>query len=240
MTASDPNRRRELGLIHVAKSNLALADDSYRAILERVAGVESSAKLDAAGRRKVLDHFKSLGWNPEGARRKRAGDRPRASTWAAPKIRALWLSLYHLGELTDPSESALAAFVKRQTGSDALQWLTPAEANAAIEGLKGWCERVGFIQPADADVSQIATWRRTAGLPETGPGFAAKAALIQRQWDVLIALGAMRTGAWARLDTYLRRWGVAAPHFLAPEDADQVIEALGRWVRAAKAKHGAS
>ena len=76
------------------------------------------------------------GFRPKPA--KRAGTRPLAPGRQPRKMRALWLALYHLGEVRDPSEAALAAFAKRITGIDALQFLEPHEANAVIEGLKSW------------------------------------------------------------------------------------------------------
>jgi hypothetical protein len=151
------------------------------------------------------------------------------------KIRALWVALHNLGALRDASEQALAAFVKRQTGRDALAFLTPADANKAIGALKAWCAREGFSQP-DADAAgQIDAWRRGAGLGAAGAALAPRVALIVAQWERLIALGAMQTGQWARLETWLsKKYGVAAPHFLSVGDADGAIRALGAWIRKTK------
>ena len=46
-------------------------------------------------------------------------------------------------QATTPAQNAevLAAFVKRQTGRDALQWLTAREASNVIEELKKWLAR---------------------------------------------------------------------------------------------------
>lgn len=55
-------RERELAQIHIAKSQLAMADDAYRAVLWSVARVSSAKDLDWAGRKKVLDHLKSCGF----------------------------------------------------------------------------------------------------------------------------------------------------------------------------------
>lgn len=217
------DRRRELGLIHMAKANLALADDSYRAILARVAGVGSAADLDASGRARVIAHFKSLGWNPAKRRKAaRAAGRARADSGLVRKIRALWLSLWQLGALADPGEAALAAFVKRQTKVDAPDWLTAAQCNAVIEALKSWCAREGF------------------SVPDAGTG-GERAALIDAQWEKLIALGAFKTGAWAKLETWLRkRFKVAHQGYLDPAQQDRAIEMLGAWVRKAKAEKAAA
>ena len=55
-------KRREITLIHVAKQQLGMDDDTYRAMLWSVARVKSSTALDFAGRKKVLDHLKACGF----------------------------------------------------------------------------------------------------------------------------------------------------------------------------------
>lgn len=55
-------RKRELAQIHVAKSQLGIDEDTYRAMLWTVARVKSAADLDWAGRKKVLDHLKAKGF----------------------------------------------------------------------------------------------------------------------------------------------------------------------------------
>lgn len=54
-------RNRELAGIHVlARKQLRLDEDTYRALLQRVAGVASAADLDRAGRHRVLDELRRL------------------------------------------------------------------------------------------------------------------------------------------------------------------------------------
>ena len=67
------NRNRDLGTIHLAKKELMqagrfLSDDDYRAMLWTQARVKSAADLDHAGRRKVIEHLKSLGFKAPGRR----------------------------------------------------------------------------------------------------------------------------------------------------------------------------
>lgn len=61
-------RKRELAAIHVAKTQLALDEDEYRSILRAVTGKGSSAELDWQGRKKLLDHFKKLGFKVKAAK----------------------------------------------------------------------------------------------------------------------------------------------------------------------------
>lgn len=54
-------RRRQLAAIHVLASKKLLLDrDTYVALLQRVAGVRSSADLDGPGRDRVLDEMRRL------------------------------------------------------------------------------------------------------------------------------------------------------------------------------------
>lgn len=55
-------KQAELAKIHIAKKELGLDDDTYRAVLKQIAGVESSKDLTAQGRAQVLEHFKKAGF----------------------------------------------------------------------------------------------------------------------------------------------------------------------------------
>ena len=56
-------------------------------------------------------------------------------------MRALWLFLHQLGAVKNPSEAALAAYVKRIAKVDALQWADGHQTEALIETLKKWAMR---------------------------------------------------------------------------------------------------
>ena len=60
---ADPDmRRRELAALHIAKKELAIDDDTWKVMLFTLERVESSADLDMAGRRRVLDHLRKCGF----------------------------------------------------------------------------------------------------------------------------------------------------------------------------------
>lgn len=61
-SASTAERNAELAKIHVAKKQLGLDDDTYRAMLWSVARVRSAGDLDYAGRRRVIEHLSSRGF----------------------------------------------------------------------------------------------------------------------------------------------------------------------------------
>jgi phage gp16-like protein len=135
---SDPARRRDLAAIHVAKKQLGMDDDTYRAMLWSVGRVRSSGDLDFAGRKRVLEHLQACGFSRR---------RPLARDPQSRKVRALWLELKALGALRDASEGALAAYVERATGVKALQWLSADQASVVIEQLKAWQKRLARGRP---------------------------------------------------------------------------------------------
>lgn len=129
----DP-RRADLAKIHLAKKELGMSDEDYRAMLWTQGRVHSSADLDHAGRQRVLAHLKACGWP-----RRLAGPRFTPQQW---RIKQLWRELGEAGALQDSSDKALLAFVKANGGGDALQFITAQNAAHIIDALKGWLKRV--------------------------------------------------------------------------------------------------
>lgn len=54
-------RKTDLAKIHLAKKELGMEDDTYRAMLKSIAGVSSAKDLDAKGRMDVLNHLRICG-----------------------------------------------------------------------------------------------------------------------------------------------------------------------------------
>ncbi len=158
-------------LIHVGKRDLRLDDDTYRAILRRIGGKDSSSDLAVPALEKVLEHMKRSGFKVR--TKNKAASRATARRTKTPpsraldqhpsskKIRALWLFLNHLGVVKDPSEAALAAYVKRIARVDALQWIDGEQAETLIESLKKWAMR--FLPAA---VKQLAKDERVAAMTD--------------------------------------------------------------------------
>lgn len=177
--------------IHVAKKKLALQDDSYRAILLRVGGAESCKDMTVKQLEAVLEEFKRFGFKATAKRR--AGPRKMADGAEVSKIRALWLDLYHLGELRDSSEEALAHFASRCTKVRALQWLTPAQVDIVIKALRGWLERIGYKHPTAETVIHLRDWRLRNHIDAFDDeinyhAIAAKVSLINRQ-KIILGIG---------------------------------------------------
>lgn len=69
-----------LAKIHIAKAQLGLDDDTYRALLARVAGVRSAKELSPRQVGAVLAEFERLGWTPKSAKKAgRATPKPAAT-----------------------------------------------------------------------------------------------------------------------------------------------------------------
>lgn len=141
MNAKTQDRQRLIRLIHVAKRELALDDDSYRAILQRIGKQVSAADLTVPELNQVLEYLKRNGFKVRSKARQAAQSRPLAQDEQHKKIRALWLFLHQIGVVKNPAESALAAYVKRITGRDAMQWLAGDQLEQVIESLKKWAMR---------------------------------------------------------------------------------------------------
>lgn len=134
------DRKRMIAKIHLAKKQLALAEDSYRAILERITGLDSAGKMRLDQLDAVLREFARLGWRAK----------PAAKRSAQPQIRmihAVWADICKLQGRGD--EEALRSFVRRQTktedhpeGVDSPNFLTAPLANRVLEGLKAWRARL--------------------------------------------------------------------------------------------------
>lgn len=134
--------RERIKLIHVGKRDLGLDDESYRAMLEGLTGKSSSKDMEPRELDQVIDRMVSLGFEPRAGRNGKPA-RKLADDPQSKMIRALWLKLADMGEVRNPSEDALNAFVRRQTSRDRLEWINTTQASNVIEALKAWVVRAG-------------------------------------------------------------------------------------------------
>ena len=224
-------RRQLLGKVHIAKKTLGLDDDGYRDLLEARTGNRSAAKCSNAQLIDLVEYFKARGFRPQRKAPARAGRRNLADGETRRKARALWLSLYHLGLVSEPSERALAAFVRRQAGVDDLRFLTPGRSYTVIEALKSWAARPVDKGGAGVDWSAYAS--------TDGPFYKPRGRVMEAQWRILHDLGVVRIGDTGALAGWVEQF-VKSPcrishTHVGDKDADRVIEALGHKIRKAKA-----
>ncbi|SDQ17888.1 regulatory protein GemA [Pseudovibrio sp. Tun.PSC04-5.I4] len=124
---------RYIAQIHIAKKDLALDEDSYRDVLERVTGKRSAKGLSEGQYLRVVTEFKRLGWQ---SGNQGGSFRPASNKGYVRKLYALAKSLDDLGYWESPYQEALRAFVKNRCGVDNPEWLTYAQASPLIEALK--------------------------------------------------------------------------------------------------------
>ncbi|EHJ3655130.1 regulatory protein GemA [Salmonella enterica] len=134
------NRARIIQLIHIAKSQMGIDNDTYRQMLLSITGIASTSDMNPGQLNKVLAAMKVKGFVVKPASKART-TRSLADSPQARKLRALWLEMYAQGFVRDSSEEALRRWVKREIKVDGLQWLESDKASMAIERLKNWQER---------------------------------------------------------------------------------------------------
>ena len=135
-------RRGMIAKVHLARKELALGEDAYRDVVQRITGTDSSAKASDAALHRLLGEFKRLGWTPSS----RQHGKRRAAQAQVRMIYAMWSDLApYVREHTD---EALRSFVGRQTrnrlhpdGVSAPDFLDGEQANRVLEGLKAWLAR---------------------------------------------------------------------------------------------------
>lgn len=127
-------------MLYAEKRKNGINEDVFRAILLGQLGTESSKGISwSSAKRCVREMQKHSGNTPDekpyGEWRKPSDD---------PLIRkcyALWGVLRRGGSVKTRYPDG---YVKKMTGCDRAEFLTPAQANVVIEGLKKWAERDGL------------------------------------------------------------------------------------------------
>lgn len=205
------NRRALLAKVHLSAKQAGLEDEDYRDLLERETGKRSAAALSEPQLVHVCEVIARSG----------AVKAVKAEGPFAGKLRALWISAFHLGIARSRSDASLISFVKRQSRVEHTRFLVDAaDANKAIEGLKAWLAR-------DAGVR----WQDWPANP--------RRAVAEAQVRVLAAAGDIREipgtapGADGFLEDYVCRvTGVnRGLQHLEYQDWDHAIAALGARVR---------
>ena len=131
------DRRRKLAIIHVAKKELGLDDESYRALLEGAAGVRSAAEIETYRQyAAVLDAFSRAGFQKT--------RRPKVDNPQLGKCYALWCRLYELGAVKSKRYGSMLGYVHRMAGEQDLY--RRDQLSMVIESLKAWVDRIQLEQ----------------------------------------------------------------------------------------------
>lgn len=205
-----------LAAIHVAKKQLGLDDEDFRAVCERVTGKRSTKDMSEPLRVKLVEHFRQQGFKPVSK-----GTRKQLEGKYAAKLQALWIACWNLGIIRNKTDQALLAFVKRQAGIDHTRFLTyDDDARKVIEALKAMMNREANVQ-----------WSKDKFLPDWANE--PHGQIVLAQWSILRSRGltddnvAMSATIWP-LCGYTGR---PVLNNLKPADWQQVMNKLGTKVR---------
>lgn len=222
---TDPFRRSLLAKTAVAQKQLGLDDDDFRDLLERITGKRSRTRMSNAQLVDVVEELKTKGFAPK--------QKPKLKDATQRKIRALWISLWHLGVTHSPDDKALNAFCKRVSGGRAagierLQWIRADDAFKVIEALKKMAERQAGVDWSAHKIS--------SGAGAYSSQFRDRARVLEAQWRILGGLGELKNNSPHALGYWLEKFvGRPVTALSIPDaDADRAIVKLGDWIRSAK------
>ncbi|EOW6511036.1 gp16 family protein [Cronobacter malonaticus] len=145
------NRTSLIKLIHVARRDLQLDDDTYRAFLVQCTGKTSCRELSVEQLEQVLDAMKERGFKMQ---KKHPRRRFKGHVTPREKIYKIWQQMFLDGFVSDISDAALDKYVEHLTarrnggqGVSTLAWCHGESLQIVLETLKKWhirCIREAF------------------------------------------------------------------------------------------------
>lgn len=136
--------------INIAKAQLGIDEDVYRAILNDATGKISLKEMNLADLMMVLHAMEQRGFkamkptNKKSKRYSKASGQTSFSRTPQDKIVAIWITMQRHIFVKDGSETALDKFINNQTRNmgkfavTSLRFLSPQQASHIIEVLKKW------------------------------------------------------------------------------------------------------
>lgn len=140
-------RNKKLAAIHIAKKELKLSDEAYRAILSGLGLFSASEITEEKQYADLMNAFKKLGYSPAKNkanyefknRREGSGSPDRISAAQEYYIRGLWDLASRVR-----SEESLNALILRIGKVIHISWLTRKAASKVILALRDICIKAGF------------------------------------------------------------------------------------------------
>lgn len=125
------SRSKIIQLIHIAKSQIGLSDEDYRAVLESTTKKTSCSDMSLFELNEVLKAMKKLGFKV-----KKLETKDNEIGWDASKeqmdyIKGMWELVAR-----DKSDRALYKFIKRITGADHPRFMTAKDSQKVIIALR--------------------------------------------------------------------------------------------------------
>ena len=129
-------------VINIARGQIGMAEDDYRAMLERVTGKASLRLMTDRQKAAVLDEMKRLGF------RKAASKRPPAARKDVRYCHVLWGLLHKHGVVKVGGAKGLNAFIRARYGAawgavpiDIDRMVDARQISTVIKALQAWCKR---------------------------------------------------------------------------------------------------
>lgn len=113
--------------IHIAKKDLGMSDDDYRAVLEIKFGQDSASRLTIPQLSQLVDHFVALGWE--------AGSKGKPKRPASGRAPLLSKIEAYLAEQRRPWAYA-DAMAKHMFGTERIAWCEPNELSKIVAALE--------------------------------------------------------------------------------------------------------
>lgn len=139
------NKQQKLALIHIAKKELKLHDEAYRAILGSV-GLDSSKNLKTENQFfEIMKAFENLGFKKKKQanyffkNKQKGGGHDRITKKQEYYIRGLWDLASR-----NKSEKSLNTFIQRISGIGNIAWLTVNDATKVILALRDIAKNAGY------------------------------------------------------------------------------------------------
>lgn len=136
------HRNTELARIHIAKQQLGMTDDDYKAMIKTVGRsiTGSSKDLDYAGRQRVLDHLKACGFKPKASAATKRQARPTPAPDKLKLVRRIRAQLISLDRKPDTYADGIA---KQMYGLEFFEWGTHDQLHAITAALAVQQKREG-------------------------------------------------------------------------------------------------
>lgn len=125
------DRSKIIQLIHIAKSQIGLSDENYRAVLESTAKKTSCSEMTLFELNEVLKAMKKLGFKV-----KKLETREEEIGWDASKAQMDYIKGMWERVARDKSDRALYKFIKRITGADHPRFMTAKDSQKVIIALR--------------------------------------------------------------------------------------------------------
>ena len=214
--------------IHTGFRAMGLTDDDdKRAFYMRIVGQSSLKGMTDLQHQRIIEEQRRQGFKPASK-----ASTKRLEGKYGPKIQAMWIAGFNLGVVSNGSNEALEAFVKRETatdrnnpidGLDSSRWLHKhADAERVIKALRGWLTRVGRVD-----------WKKDPDLPKWANEPSGQ--IVIAQWQLLTASGQTEGKTIAQTAWSICGYdGKPLLNNLTPKEWQVVMNGLGERIRTAK------